>query len=230
MTPETLAHIIKNRKKILKINSSQLVEMSGVSRGALSNILNCKSSPTIETINKFAEVLGMELKLEVKKIDYQEDLSKEPDVKEKNAAKVMIIYKDFRCETEMPKIPEKNEKISFFYKDNRKRRSINYVEHCFDRQGKYQVTEVHLLEIKAMNKIMTAEEWLKYEIKRQKPNCTPYEFEYLLNTFHKLSAMQLYTGYVNKKLIEFIKKEQELNNAFIYLFDSEAILKQFNND
>ncbi len=67
MTRLTLAKNIKQRREILKITQEQLAEMSEVGLRTLKSIENGKGNPTIATINKLAVVLGMELKLEVKK-------------------------------------------------------------------------------------------------------------------------------------------------------------------
>ena len=64
-----LAKIIKQRRKILKITQEQLAEMSEVGLRTLKSIENEKGNPTVVTINKLAKVLGMELKLEVKKME-----------------------------------------------------------------------------------------------------------------------------------------------------------------
>jgi len=62
-----LSKIIKQRRDVLKITQEQLAEMSEIGLRTLKSIENGKGNPTIATINKLAYVLGMELKLEVKK-------------------------------------------------------------------------------------------------------------------------------------------------------------------
>ena len=67
MTLLTLANNIKERRDVLKITQEQLAEMAEVGLRTLKSIEKGKGNPTIATINKLAMVLGMELKLEVKK-------------------------------------------------------------------------------------------------------------------------------------------------------------------
>ena len=67
MHQEDLIKALKNRREALKVNQEYLAELSGVSLRTLKAIESGKGNPTFETLNKLAEVLGMELKLEVKK-------------------------------------------------------------------------------------------------------------------------------------------------------------------
>jgi transcriptional regulator with XRE-family HTH domain len=62
-----LIKALKDRREALKVNQEYLAELSGVSLRTLKAIESGKGNPTFETLNKLAEVLGMELKLEVKK-------------------------------------------------------------------------------------------------------------------------------------------------------------------
>ncbi len=62
-----LIHTLKKRREILSVTQEQLAELSGVGLRTLKALESGKSNPTFETLNKLAEVLGMELKLEVKK-------------------------------------------------------------------------------------------------------------------------------------------------------------------
>ncbi|WP_214226331.1 helix-turn-helix domain-containing protein [Pedobacter sp. B4-66] len=60
---------IKNRRKVLKITQPYLAELAGVSINTIYKIERGEGNPTLEVIVKIAEVLGLELKLEIKKID-----------------------------------------------------------------------------------------------------------------------------------------------------------------
>ncbi len=62
-----LIKALKDRREALKVNQEYLAELSGVSLRTLKAIESGKGNPTLDTLNKLAEVLGMELKLEVKK-------------------------------------------------------------------------------------------------------------------------------------------------------------------
>ncbi|MBI9037551.1 MAG: helix-turn-helix transcriptional regulator [Bacteroidales bacterium] len=65
-----LSKIIKHRRDVLKITQEQLAEMAEVGLRTLKSIENGKGNPTVSTINKLAKVLGMELKLEIKKTGF----------------------------------------------------------------------------------------------------------------------------------------------------------------
>ncbi len=67
MHQEDLIKALKDRREALKVNQEYLAELSGVSLRTLKAIESGKGNPTFDTLNKLAEVLGMELKLEVKK-------------------------------------------------------------------------------------------------------------------------------------------------------------------
>ena len=58
---------LKKRREVLGVTQEHLAELSGVGLRTLKALESGKSNPTFQTLNKLAEVLGMELKLEVKK-------------------------------------------------------------------------------------------------------------------------------------------------------------------
>lgn len=67
MHQQDLIKALKDRREALKVTQEYLAELSGVSLRTLKAIESGKGNPTFDTLNKLAEVLGMELKLEVKK-------------------------------------------------------------------------------------------------------------------------------------------------------------------
>lgn len=67
MTLLDIAKEIKQRRRVLNITQEQLSEMAEVGLRTLKNIERGKGNPTLMLLNKLAAVLGMELKLEVKK-------------------------------------------------------------------------------------------------------------------------------------------------------------------
>jgi len=67
MHQKDLIKALKDRREVLKVNQEYLAEISGVSLRTLKAIESGKGNPTFDTLNKLAEVLGLELKLEVKK-------------------------------------------------------------------------------------------------------------------------------------------------------------------
>ncbi len=58
---------IKERRNALRINQLNLAEMAGVSKNTLYKIERGQANPTIEVLKKIADILGLEIKLEVKK-------------------------------------------------------------------------------------------------------------------------------------------------------------------
>jgi transcriptional regulator with XRE-family HTH domain len=66
MHQEEVIEQLKRRREILGVTQRHLSEMSGISLRALAALESGKSNPTLETLSKLAEVLGMELKLELK--------------------------------------------------------------------------------------------------------------------------------------------------------------------
>jgi transcriptional regulator with XRE-family HTH domain len=64
----TLGAIIKNRRKLLKITQPHLAELAEISTNTLYKLERGQGNPSLEVINKLLEVLGMELKIEAKKI------------------------------------------------------------------------------------------------------------------------------------------------------------------
>jgi len=68
--PVILGKSIKNRREILAITQRDLAELSGMGLRTLKAIENGKSNPTLETLNKIMEVLGMELSIDVRKPEF----------------------------------------------------------------------------------------------------------------------------------------------------------------
>ena len=64
---EIAARQIKKRREMLKINQELLAELSGVGLRTLKQVEAGHANPTFTTLQKIAEVLGMELVLQVKK-------------------------------------------------------------------------------------------------------------------------------------------------------------------
>lgn len=67
---EKLIVKLKKRREVLSVTQEHLAELSGVGLRTLKALESGKSNPTFETLSKLAEVLGMELKMEVKKPKY----------------------------------------------------------------------------------------------------------------------------------------------------------------
>ena len=59
---------IKERRKTLRVTQPQLAELAGVSVNTLYKIERGQANPTLETLTKIANILGMEVCLQVKKL------------------------------------------------------------------------------------------------------------------------------------------------------------------
>ena len=66
MTNDEIIKVIKERKDILKINQEYLAELSEVGIATLKRLESGKGNITLNNLQKIADVLGMELKLELK--------------------------------------------------------------------------------------------------------------------------------------------------------------------
>ncbi len=67
LQPE-LGKSIKKRRQELKITQSHLASLAEISKNTLYKLERGQSNPTLDVISKLADVLGMEIKLEVKKV------------------------------------------------------------------------------------------------------------------------------------------------------------------
>jgi transcriptional regulator with XRE-family HTH domain len=67
MLIEQLGEIIKVRRKELKITQPYLAELAEISTNTLYRLERGQGNPSLEVLDKLAEVLGMEIKMEVKK-------------------------------------------------------------------------------------------------------------------------------------------------------------------
>jgi len=67
MLVKILGETIKSRRKELKITQPHLAELANISTNTLYKIERGLGNPSLEVLTKLADVLGMELSLEVKK-------------------------------------------------------------------------------------------------------------------------------------------------------------------
>ena len=65
----TLIETIKSRRAMLQVNQKTLAELAGVSLRTLKQFESGKGNPTIQTIGKLADAMGLELTLQVKSIE-----------------------------------------------------------------------------------------------------------------------------------------------------------------
>lgn len=64
-----LGSTIRQRRKELQITQPHLAELAGISTNTLYKLERGKGNPSLDVLNKLADVLGMELLFEVKKTD-----------------------------------------------------------------------------------------------------------------------------------------------------------------
>jgi transcriptional regulator with XRE-family HTH domain len=67
MTNEEIIKIIKERKDVLGINQEYLAELSELGIATLKRFESGKGNITVNNLQKIADILGLELKLELKK-------------------------------------------------------------------------------------------------------------------------------------------------------------------
>lgn len=68
MLVQQIGTVIKTRRKELGITQPHLAELAGISTNTLYKLETGQTNPSLEVVQKIAEVLGMEIKLEVKKV------------------------------------------------------------------------------------------------------------------------------------------------------------------
>jgi transcriptional regulator with XRE-family HTH domain len=67
MTNDKIIKIIKERKDILRINQEYLAELSEVGIATLKRFESGKGNITLNNLQKIADILGLEIKLELKR-------------------------------------------------------------------------------------------------------------------------------------------------------------------
>jgi len=65
-----LIKTIKERRESLQVTQEQLAELSGVGLRTLKELESGKGNPTISTLHKISDVLGMEICLKVKNLTH----------------------------------------------------------------------------------------------------------------------------------------------------------------
>ena len=67
MLVQDLGNIIKIRRKELKITQPHLAELAGISTNTLYKLERGQGNPSLDILNKLAEVLGLELSMSIRK-------------------------------------------------------------------------------------------------------------------------------------------------------------------
>jgi transcriptional regulator with XRE-family HTH domain len=68
MTVEKIGETIRSRRQFLDLRQEDLAEMSGIATKTIHLIESGAGNPSVETLEKLATVLGMELTLQIKKM------------------------------------------------------------------------------------------------------------------------------------------------------------------
>ena len=61
---------IKERREMMRVTQETLAELSGVGLRTIKQFESGKGNPTLQTLQKLVDVLGMEVCLQLKKTDY----------------------------------------------------------------------------------------------------------------------------------------------------------------
>jgi transcriptional regulator with XRE-family HTH domain len=64
-----IGETIRKRRKELRITQPHLAELAEISTNTLCRLERGQGNPSLEVLGKLAEVLGMNIKLEIKKND-----------------------------------------------------------------------------------------------------------------------------------------------------------------
>lgn len=67
MHSDSLIQTIKQRREMLHVTQESLAEISGVGLRTLKQFESGKGNPTLQTLQKLGEVLGLEVSLQLKK-------------------------------------------------------------------------------------------------------------------------------------------------------------------
>jgi transcriptional regulator with XRE-family HTH domain len=67
MHSEKLIQTIKERREMMRVTQETLAELAGVGLRTLKQLESGKGNPTLETLEKLADVLGMEISLQIRK-------------------------------------------------------------------------------------------------------------------------------------------------------------------
>ena len=62
----SLVEVIKSRRKTLDISQRDLAEMAGIGLATIKNIERGKGNPSIGSVSKIMDVLGMEIEYKVR--------------------------------------------------------------------------------------------------------------------------------------------------------------------
>lgn len=67
MHSEKLIQTIKERREMMRVTQETLAELAGVGLRTLKQLERGKGNPTLQTLQKLTDVLGMEVSIQVRK-------------------------------------------------------------------------------------------------------------------------------------------------------------------
>lgn len=70
MVVSEIGSFIKNRRKSLRVTQPNLAAIAGISVNTLCKVERGQSNPSLESLIKILDVLGLELNIEIKKPGY----------------------------------------------------------------------------------------------------------------------------------------------------------------
>ena len=66
-----ISQIISERRKALGITQTELAEMAGVGIATVKDIERGKGNPSLKTLEQLCTVLGFEIELKIKRLNYE---------------------------------------------------------------------------------------------------------------------------------------------------------------
>ncbi|MCE4216767.1 helix-turn-helix domain-containing protein [Aquirufa regiilacus] len=73
MHQQDIIETLKKRRITLQVNQETLAMLSGVGLRTVKQFESGKGNPTLETIQKLADVLGLEMQLTIKKLETENE-------------------------------------------------------------------------------------------------------------------------------------------------------------
>lgn len=64
-----ISKTVRNRRESLKLRQEDLAEMSGVATKTIHSVEAGTNNPSLETLIKLADILGLEIVVQIKKIN-----------------------------------------------------------------------------------------------------------------------------------------------------------------
>jgi transcriptional regulator with XRE-family HTH domain len=68
---DSIVEIFKQRREMLKVTQEMLADLSGVGLRTIKQFEGCKGNPTLSTLEKMADALGLEICLKVRNINIE---------------------------------------------------------------------------------------------------------------------------------------------------------------